>query len=53
LLNRELARGLQLSASIYNLFDKRYADPARPEHVPIDTIVQDGRNFRLKLDYGF
>lgn len=53
LLSRNLARGLQLSASIYNLFDKRYADPARPEHVPIDTIAQDGRNFRLKLDYGF
>jgi iron complex outermembrane receptor protein len=53
LLSRGLARGLQLSASIYNLFDKRYADPARPEHVPIDAIEQDGRNFRLKLDYGF
>jgi iron complex outermembrane receptor protein len=47
------ARGLELSASIYNLFDKRYADPARPEHAPIDAIEQDGRNFRLKLDYGF
>ena len=53
LLSRGLARGLQLSASIYNLFDKRYADPARPEHVPIDAITQDGRNFRLKVDYGF
>lgn len=47
------ARGMELSASIYNLFDKRYADPARPEHVPIDVIAQDGRNFRLKLGYRF
>lgn len=53
LLSRKLARGLELSASVYNLFDKRYADPARPEHVPIDAIEQDGRNFRLKLGYRF
>jgi iron complex outermembrane receptor protein len=48
-----LAHGLELSASVYNLFDKRYADPARPEHAPIDAITQNGRNFRLKLDYRF
>jgi iron complex outermembrane receptor protein len=53
LLSGKLARGLELSASIYNLFDKRYADPARPEHVPIDAIQQNGRNYRLKLSYGF
>lgn len=49
---RKLAPGLVLSASVYNLFDKRYADPARPEHVQ-DMIVQDGRSFRLKLTYRF
>lgn len=49
----KLAHGLELSASVYNLFDKRYADPARPEHAPIDAIAQDGRNFRLKLRYRF
>ncbi len=48
-----LAHGLELSASVYNLFDKRHADPARPEHDPIDAIVQNGRNYRLKLDYRF
>lgn len=53
LLNSKLARGLELSASVYNLFDKRYADPARPEHAPIDAIVQNGRNYRLKLGYLF
>jgi len=53
LLSRRLVRGLELSASVYNLFDKRHADPARPEHAPIDAIAQDGRNFRLKLGYRF
>lgn len=53
LQSRKLARGLEASASVYNLFDKRYADPARPEHAPIDTITQNGRNFRLKLGYRF
>lgn len=53
LLSRRVARGAELSASVYNLFDKRHADPARPEHLPLDTIMQDGRNFRLKLNYGF
>lgn len=53
LASGRLANGLEFSASVYNLFDKRYADPARPEHVPIDTIAQDGRNYRLKLGYRF
>jgi outer membrane receptor protein involved in Fe transport len=41
-----------LSASIYNLFDERYADPGSEEHRQ-DSILQDGRNFRLKLAYRF
>ncbi|MCK9199661.1 MAG: TonB-dependent receptor [Gallionella sp.] len=53
LLHGKLARGLELSAGIYNLLDKRYADPARPEHAPIDAIALDGRSFRLKLGYRF
>lgn len=47
-----VARGLELSASVYNLFDKRYADPGGPEHVQ-DLIAQDGRSYRLKLSYRF
>lgn len=43
---------LELSASIYNLFDKQYADPASVEHVQ-SSIVQDGRNFRIKATYTF
>lgn len=52
LTSQKLAHGLELSASIYNLFDRRYADPGRPEHIQ-DVIQQDGRNFRLKLSKRF
>jgi len=52
LFSRKLLKGLELSGSIYNLFDKRYSDPAGGEHVQ-DVLVQDGRIFRLKLTYAF
>ncbi len=52
LLTRHLARGLDLSASVYNLFGRTYADPGSEHHVQ-DTIEQDGRNYRLKLTWGF
>lgn len=45
-------RGLEFSLSAYNLFDSRYSDPGAAEHVQ-DTIRQDGRSFRVKLDYSF
>ncbi len=47
-----LAPGLEASASIYNMFDRRYADPGSEEHVQ-DAIWQNGRHFRLKLVYAF
>lgn len=53
LLAPRLARNLELSASVYNLFDRRYADPAGDELAPIDSVRQNGRNFRLKLSYRF
>lgn len=49
---RNLVHGLHVSASIYNLTDKQYADPAGVEHV-MDSIAQDGRNYRIKLTYEF
>lgn len=52
LLSRHLAKNLDVSLSAYNLFDRRYVDPGRPEHVQ-DVIAQDGRSFRLKLDFRF
>jgi iron complex outermembrane receptor protein len=41
-----------LSASVYNLFDARYADPGAPEHRQ-DLIIQDGRSGRLKVGVRF
>ena len=52
LLGHTLGKHLDLSGSIYNIFDKKYFDPGRPED-PEDTIQQDGRNFRVKLTARF
>ncbi len=52
LFSRELFRNLELSATLYNLFDKRYAYPAGEELVP-ELIWEDGRTFRVKLSYRF
>jgi len=54
LSGRNLLKNLDLSASIYNLFDYRYGDPGGTirEHVQ-DVIPQDGRTFRVKLTYRF
>lgn len=52
LLSERLAQGLELSATLYNLFDTRYADPGGQEHIQ-DLIAQDGRSYRLKLTYRF
>ena len=51
-LGQDLLKGLEVSASIYNLFDQEYRDPGSEEHQQ-DVIEQDGRSFRLKLTYGF
>lgn len=52
LFSAHLVKGAELTASIYNLFGRRYADPGSEEHVQ-DAIAQDGRSFRIKLSYGF
>ncbi|NEX60654.1 TonB-dependent receptor plug domain-containing protein [Noviherbaspirillum galbum] len=48
----KLMRGLELTASAYNLFDRRIAEPAGPEFVQ-DALPQPGRQLRLKLVYAF
>lgn len=69
LFSRDLLKNLELSASVYNLFDYRFGDPGGEEHVqdnetpdpsrfadpahPLDIIEQDGRVFRVKLTYRF
>jgi outer membrane receptor for ferrienterochelin and colicins len=52
LLGHTLGKHLDLSTSVYNLFDKKYFNPGRPEDVQ-DSIQQDGRNFRIKLTVRF
>lgn len=49
---RDWLPGLDVSLGIYNLLDRRYGDPADVINVQ-DTIRQDGRTFRIKLDYRF
>jgi iron complex outermembrane receptor protein len=55
-LLRPIAKdGWQLSASVFNLFDKKFSDPAAPDlGVPTrDRFEQDGRTFRVKAVYHF
>ncbi|HXW05375.1 MAG TPA: TonB-dependent receptor [Vicinamibacterales bacterium] len=52
LVTQKLRRGLELSASVYNLGDHVYADPGSEEHRQ-DMIQQQGRSFRVKLTYTF
>lgn len=41
---------IEISATLYNLFDQRYFDPASSEHVQ-DALRQDGRSAVLRIDY--
>jgi iron complex outermembrane receptor protein len=52
-LLRNASRTLELSASVYNLFDAEYADPVPLDFVPLYSVRQDGRTFRVKLTYAF
>ena len=52
LFSQKLAKGLEVSGSVYNIFDKKYGDPGGSEHRQ-DVIGQDGRNFRFKITYAF
>jgi outer membrane receptor protein involved in Fe transport len=52
-LLRNASRSLELSASVYNLFDAQYADPVPLDFVPLYFVQQDGRTFRVKLTYAF
>jgi outer membrane receptor for ferrienterochelin and colicins len=49
---RRIAGGFDLSASVYNLFDRKYSDPVSSDMMQ-QTILQDGRNYRLKITYAF
>ncbi|ATQ78368.1 TonB-dependent receptor [Massilia violaceinigra] len=59
-LGHPMGKHLELSASIYNLLDKHYADSASEEHYDsssparhLNAIGQDGRSWRLQASYTF
>jgi len=52
LFSQNLVKNLEFSASVYNLLDRKYADPASTFHTQ-DTLERDGRSFRIKLTYRF
>ncbi|WP_165919082.1 TonB-dependent receptor plug domain-containing protein [Sulfuritortus calidifontis] len=52
LTSSKLAKGLEVSAGIYNLFDQDCVDPGSDEHSQA-LLHQDGRTWRLKLGYRF
>lgn len=47
-----LWRGAEASIGVYNLFDRRYADPGSTEHRQ-QAIEQDGRSLRARIGYAF
>jgi outer membrane receptor protein involved in Fe transport len=49
-LTRKLHKDFDFSASVYNIFNKQYAESGGTEHVQA-SIPQDGRSFRVKLVY--
>lgn len=52
LFSRNLLKNLEVSGSVYNLFNTGYAVPAGEEHTQ-DSIRQDGRSFRVKATWHF
>lgn len=52
LISTSLGKGVELTAGVYNLLDKRYTHPATLDHAQA-TIAQDGRTWRLGLEYRF
>lgn len=53
LFTQNLINRLDLSASVYNLLDQKYSDPVSADLLPLDTVKQDGRSYRLKATYLF
>jgi len=49
---RNLGQHTDLSFSLYNLFDKNYAQPGGPGMLQ-DALKQQGRSFRIKVGYKF
>jgi iron complex outermembrane receptor protein len=52
LFSKNVFKGWEFSASVYNLFNNRYRDPGGEEHL-MNNIRQDGLGFRVKALYRF
>ncbi|MEK6744889.1 MAG: TonB-dependent receptor [Nitrospirota bacterium] len=52
LYTQNILKRFEVSASVYNLFDRQFGDPVSLDFVQ-NTILQDGRSYRLKLVYAF
>ena len=52
LFSRNVLKGWEFSASLYNVFNHKYADPAGIG-LAENVLFQDGRNFRIKAGYRF
>lgn len=52
LFSHNVLPGLETSASVYNVFNQNYFDPGSVEHIQ-NGIQQDGRTFRVKVNYEF
>lgn len=52
LLSAQFSKKLEISATVYNLFDHRYSDPVGLD-LPEEFVQQNGRTFRVKLTYRF
>lgn len=53
LLGRNASGTVEVSVSVYNVFDRNYSDPASPDLTPLTTVQQNGRTFRFKVTYAF
>ncbi|MBN2138974.1 MAG: TonB-dependent receptor [Sedimentisphaerales bacterium] len=52
IFGKNIAKNLDASFTVYNLFDKTYGDPGFSEHTQ-DVITQNGRSFWAELTYRF
>jgi iron complex outermembrane receptor protein len=52
LFSHKILKNLEFSASVYNLLDRNYGDPASRFHEQ-DSLPRDGRTFRVKLVYRY
>ncbi len=52
LFTHNIVDHLEVSASVYNLFDEHYGYPAGPSFLE-ETLPAEGRSFRLKATYTF